>query len=59
MLKIMIQSRTELRKPASTASVLAEYSGISQEHSGPINKTLPPEDINWDKCILNHVLTLD
>ena len=49
----------ELRKPASSTSVLAEHSGISQEHIGPINIKSPPEDINWDKHILNHVLTFD
>ena len=27
----------ELRQPASTASGLAEHTGISQEHIGPIN----------------------
>ena len=45
----------ELRKPASTANVLAEHSGIPQEQIGPKNITSPPEDINWNKWIPNHV----
>ena len=48
----------ELRKPASSTSVLAEHSGISQEHIGPTNIISPPEYLNWDKYITNHVITL-
>ena len=48
-----------MKKPASTASALAEHSGISQEHIGPINLITPLEDLNWDKYIPNHVITLD
>ena len=39
---------SELRKRASTASVLAEHSGISQEHIGTINIISPTDDIDWN-----------
>ena len=42
---------TELRKPASSTSVLAEHSHISQEHIVPINKISPHVDMKLDKYI--------
>ena len=48
----------ELRKPASTASALAERPAISQEHIGPRNIITPLDDLNREKYIPNHVITL-
>ena len=54
----MVSSQTELRKPASTASVLAEHSSNSKEHICPLNIKSPPGDIDWDKGLPNHVITI-
>ena len=36
--------------------MLEEISGIYQEHIDPTYIILPPEDIDWDKDIQNHVI---
>ena len=54
ILNFGVMCLTELRK---TTSALAEHPGISQEHIDPINIISPPDDINWDKCTPNHVIT--
>ena len=59
--QLVLFNRAELRKPTITPSTLAEHSGIPQKHTSPLHIIPPPEDkdIHSDKCLLNHVITLD
>ena len=45
--RVINTATAELRKPASTASVLAEHSGISQQHIGLINIISTQEKMYW------------
>ena len=51
-------AHAELRKPASTASTLAEHIGHFQEHSGSMYKQSLQNHINFSLCTSNHITSL-